>query len=551
MTVEAMLIGLDGATYDVLDPLMDAGKMPNLKAILERGARGPLRTVMPPLTPPGWTSMMTGQKPGRHGVFDFFQKEAADSEYFRLSNALDIKTDTMWSTASAYGKRVISLNFPQMFPPPAVDGYVVPGGWMPWRQLRLGCHPRGLFDQLKELPSFNPKEISLDMELEAKAIEGCPDDEYADWIQLHIRRERRWVEILRFLLAEDPSVSLVGVVFDGVDKLQHLVWRFLDPSCRPEQPTQWEAEITVLCEEYFTQLDGLIGELIEMAGPQATIVFASDHGFGASQDIFYVNTWLEQNGYLAWSEGAAAAVDTDKVGFSEMTRHIHTLDWDKTLAYAATPSSQGINIVTKKPGSSEPMPEAMSAEIRDRLVAELSEVVFPETGVAVAEQIFTREQGFAGPFQDLAPDVSLTLNQGAAISIVRSENLFKHRDLPRGHHRWDGIFGAAGPNVRKGKTVDDTHITDILPLLMAGLGIPAPEGIDGSLPRQVLTPVALARTPAPAPVPDEVPVAAAAAPAPIGSAPADAPVEEVDLNVYDEEDEATILGRLRTLGYVE
>src|SRR3712207_7881762 len=78
-----------------------------------------------------------------------------------------------------------------MFPAPAVDGCVVPGGMMPWRQLRLGCHPPGLFDRLKALPGFNPREM-LDMELEVKAIEGCPEDELADWVERHIVREGRW-----------------------------------------------------------------------------------------------------------------------------------------------------------------------------------------------------------------------------------------------------------------------------------------------------------------------------------------------------------------------
>ena len=61
---------------------------------------------------------------------------------------------------------------------------------MPWRQLRLGCHPPGLFDRLKSLPSFEPRELALDMKLEAKAIEGCAAEEYADWIKLHTRREQ-------------------------------------------------------------------------------------------------------------------------------------------------------------------------------------------------------------------------------------------------------------------------------------------------------------------------------------------------------------------------
>ena len=103
-----------------------------------------------------------------------------------------------------------------MFPPPPVEGCVVPGGMMPWRQLRLGCHPPGLFDRLKALPAFDPREM-LNMELEIKAIEGCPDGT-REWVELHIQRERRWFEVARHLMREEPA-DLVGVMFDGVDKL--------------------------------------------------------------------------------------------------------------------------------------------------------------------------------------------------------------------------------------------------------------------------------------------------------------------------------------------
>ncbi len=230
MRRNVVLIGLDGATFTVLDPLMERGVMPFLRDFTARGARAPLRTIMPPLTPPAWTSLVTGLRPGRHGVFDFFQKESADSEHYALAASQDIQAPTIWSLASEAGRKVVSLNFPLMFPPPDIDGWVVPGGWMPWRQLRLGCHPPGLFDELKQLPSFDPRELSLDMELEAKAIEGCAVDEHADWIRLHARREQRWFDILRHLLAKDERAELVALMFDGPDKLQHLCWRFIDPA---------------------------------------------------------------------------------------------------------------------------------------------------------------------------------------------------------------------------------------------------------------------------------------------------------------------------------
>src|SRR5947199_4099684 len=129
---QVLFIGLDGATFTVLDPMMERGIMPFLRDFVAAGVRAPLRSTLPPLTPPGWTSLITGKRPGQHGVFDFFRRESPDSEFFRFAVSGDIGTETIWSIASKGGQRVIALNYPLMFPPPAVNGSIVPGGWIPW-----------------------------------------------------------------------------------------------------------------------------------------------------------------------------------------------------------------------------------------------------------------------------------------------------------------------------------------------------------------------------------------------------------------------------------
>ena len=128
----------------------------------------------------------------------------------------------------------------------------------------------------------------LDMELEIKAIEGCPDDG-TPGVELHIQREQRWFEVAR--LMEEPA-DLIGVMFDGVGKLQHLCWRFIDPAW--PGPRAGEREMIDLCERYFRSLDAIVEELVELAGADATVVLASDHGFGPTLDVFHVNSWLER-----------------------------------------------------------------------------------------------------------------------------------------------------------------------------------------------------------------------------------------------------------------
>src|SRR5262249_15689615 len=229
-----------------------------------RGTHAPLTSVVPALTPPAWTSLLTGRAPGRHGIFDFFRRESPHTPHIRLVTSRDIECETLAGYINRCGLRATLLNFPVTFPPPDIDGYVVAGGWMPWRQLRLGCHPDGLFDRLKALPGVNPRLLAMDMSHEEKALEGCRREEYAGWIDLHIQRERQWFEVLHYLMRTDPT-EFTAVLFDGVDKLQHLCWRFLDPVLGSRLTEPWERAVRQLCLEYFRELDGLIGKIVDAA----------------------------------------------------------------------------------------------------------------------------------------------------------------------------------------------------------------------------------------------------------------------------------------------
>lgn len=528
-----VLIGLDGATFPVLDALMDRGLMPFLRDFVAEGVRAPLVSVVPALTPPAWTSLMTGVRPGRHGVFDFFQRESTDTHHLRFAAAQDIGTPTIWSLASDEGRRVTALNFPLMFPPPPVNGCVVPGGWMPWRQLRLGCHPQGLFDRLKALPSFNARELAMDMALEEKTLEGCADDEHAAWVELHTRRERRWFDVVEYLMREEPA-DLTAVLFDGVDKLQHLCWRFLDPALRDDATEPWELEVREQCEGYFRQLDDLIRRIAGLAGPDATVVLASDHGFGPTSDIFYVNTWLEQQGYLAWAGGPKPEeAGGPRVGIAQIARHTFELDWERTVAYAATPSSQGIHLVAGNLASAGAV-----EDLRAELAEALRQLRHPETGKPVVAEVHTREGSFAGPYQALAPDLTIMLEDNAVVSILRSDTVFRRRPVPAGTHHPDGVFLARGPEIRRGAALGPLSITDVAPFLLHGVDVPIPDGLDGRLPTEAFDPAALAARP-----PRR---ASADSPAPAVATAAEPP--EI---AYDEEEEATVLDRLRLLGYLE
>ena len=551
MTPQTVLIGLDGATFTVLDALRQEGVMPCLGEFMASGVRAELRTVIPALTPPAWTSLVTGRSPGQHGIFDFFRKESPQSHALRLVTSRDmVGGEPIWSLAHRHGRRAIVLNFPVTFPAPHIDGYVVPG-WMPWRQLRLGCHPVDLYDRLKKLPGFNPRELAMDMALEEKALEGCAPDEYADWIALHVRREQRWLQILERLLDEADACELVAILFDGVDKLQHLLWRFVDPAYAPLLRSPEERRVREGCLDYYRQLDDILARIVHLAGPEATVIIASDHGFGPQVRTFFVNAWLAQRGYLAWASGNGPhPSEKQLLGIGQIARHGYLLDWGRTQAYAPLPSGNGIHIVRADDEHPGGVSAADYERLRDQIVAELRALRDPDSGDPVVAGVWKREEIFAGPCLELAPDLTLVLQDGGLISILASEVAVRPRPQPSGAHRPEGIFIARGPALRSGVRLAPLSILDIAPLILYSLGLPIPGDLEGKVPIAALDPAVLQARPV------EV-----AAPPSVGGGLAPALVErlrsqpEPGLDVEDPlqraEAETEILGRLRSLGYIE
>lgn len=535
MSCKSLLIGLDGATFTVLDPFMAQGLMPNLKSLVDGGVRATLRTIVPALTPPAWTSLMTGRRPGHHGIFDFFQKSAANSEKIEFSTSKDVRTETVWSMVNKNGLSVTVLNFPLMFPAPELNGHVV-AGWIPWRQLRLGCYPSNLYDRLKALPGFNVRELAMDMALEAKATEGAAEEEYAAWIELHTRREQQWLKVASYLMENEPS-DLVAVLFDGPDKIGHLLWRFIDPAYWPANPTAEEVHIRDMCFNYFHKLDQAIGQLVGLAGSEATIILASDHGFGATTEVFHINTWLAERGYLTWVDNLSIDASGGTLGMGHLSRHIHWFDWSKTLAYASTPTSNGIHILKAENPGDPGVPASEYEAFRARLMAELVAFKDAQTGDPIVVEIHTQEEAFAGTAQKLAPDLTLVLRDGGLVSILPSDTPLKPRAKPEGTHRPLGIFIGQGPGLKQGLNAGELSILDITPILLYSLDMGIPNDLEGRVPGEIyeeahqrLHPVQMA--------------------APTTSA-SEFETEDSYNELYDADAEAAILARLMELGYID
>lgn len=491
-----LFIGLDGCTFTVLDELTrdrpgEGVTMPFLKSLMARGVRARLRSTPNPLTPPAWTSIMTGKNPGEHGVFEFIRAEDRGAEvYWTLYDARDIDAETIWSIASRQKRRIAALNFPLTAPAPeGIDGAIVPG-FIPAKHLRRNTHPRELFERIKtDVEGFDAKELAWDFDKEKQAMESLTADETARWVRYHLPREGQWFKVAEYLLDRERP-DLMAVMFDGTDKIQHQAWPWLDPELLPPDPQGHDREMRDVCLEYFRNLDGYIEKLVTMAGPDTQVFFASDHGFTASTFVLRINTFLGEKGYLVWgkSDGSEQSVRREASDFAN-------LDWAKTLAYCQTPSSNGICIrVAEKPGDPGIRPEDYEA-FRDKLIADLYTIQDPKTGEPVVIDVLKREEWFPGRHMKRAPDLTLVLRDHGFVSIRNFEPVVAHRPSAIGTHHPDGIFMACGPGIAASGMVDARQIVDVAPTLLHSLGLPVPSDFEGTVAESFFTPDFLATQP--------------------------------------------------------
>ena len=142
--MKLLIVGIDGATFDLIHPWIQEGHLPNLGRLAENGVSSNLASTLPPVTSPAWPTFMTGCNPGKHGVFDFIQPSGSD---FQLVNATRIKQPTLWQRLSDAGYRVGVLNVPVTYPPQPLNGFMVSGILSP-KNDRIS-YPEDLFERHK------------------------------------------------------------------------------------------------------------------------------------------------------------------------------------------------------------------------------------------------------------------------------------------------------------------------------------------------------------------------------------------------------------------
>ncbi|MBI3810675.1 MAG: alkaline phosphatase family protein [Nitrospirae bacterium] len=564
-----LIIGLDGATLDLVVPWASDGKLPHMARLLKEGTWGPLQSPIPPITPPSWSSFMTGMNPGKHGVFHFIEPQPG-SYGMRYINAAHRKARTIWSILSDAGLTVGVMNLPFTYPPEAVNGFMISGMDTPDETSDF-VHPRALRAELERTVG----KINLDIRYLGFM---STDERRAAVLKELAQIDEQRTRMALYLLEKHPA-DVMMFAYTSSDTAHHYFWQFMDPQ-HPFYDPVGAKKFGGAVLEIYQRLDRAVGLLLERVSEETSVILVSDHGGGPVSDkVLYLNRFLANIGLLAyktkgplgnwawlqrpvrylygWLRSSLSSKQKSRLArlFPILRRRLEAsytafsqIDWSRTQAFCnevlMSPPNIWINLKGDKPQGI--VESGQYDSLVGRIIAHLYELKDPRTGRQLIRKVYRRDEIYQGPYVNSAPDLTLCWwerdsfvtkpsfpeDRGKPVVQIRSEG-FQDGSEWSGTHTLDGILLLKGKVFRSGGAAKDSRIIDLAPTLLHILGLPVPEEMDG----RVLTELLDETFRAGHPIQYQKSTGGDSRPAGDGS--------------YSEEDAEKIEKRLQGLGYID
>ena len=215
MPNKLLVIGLDGASFNVLDALIEKGYLPQIARLIASGTRANLETTFPPITAVAWSSFMTGKNPGKHGIFEFVMREQKAGRQLAV-NATLRHGRAIWDILSDAGKRVIVHNFPCTYPPHPLNGLMIADFMTPSGR-RDFTHPANLLEALES--KFGDYRLHLSQTYAKGNVQGVLDElndelEYKAKVTEYLMTSHEWDAFFQY--------------FWGTDRIQHELCHVFD-----------------------------------------------------------------------------------------------------------------------------------------------------------------------------------------------------------------------------------------------------------------------------------------------------------------------------------
>jgi predicted AlkP superfamily phosphohydrolase/phosphomutase len=469
MANRVLVVGWDGADWDILDPLLAAGELPALQELVGRGSRGVSRSCLPSHSWAAWPTFLTGRDPGGHGVFDILEYRPGETRRLPVSYR-SILAPTWPQRLSEAGKATLLVNVPLTYPPPELNGVVIAGGVLP--PGRTFSHPVDVGPRLGwpinggSWTTFRNRPLELVADVE------------------ELTRKR--AAAMRTLLDEEPW-DVACIVFVSPDRIQHCLLEYVHPG-HPRYAEASASPVADRVRDVYRLLDRELASLVERTDEGDLVVLMSDHGHQPCTRALSMNKVLEHLGFLRFGRGSTlvnllswgrvrslARVAYDRLGLhGRVALPTSPVDWAETTAYTSVVSTgEGVslNLVGREPNGT--VQRADYERVRDEVAAALLELADPETGVRPIGGVLRKEEVLSGAYLDRAPD--LLLQPAPLYSLAHARRLVEEADWLSGDHRPEGVFAVAGPGIDPGEGVE-ISLADFAGRIAAGVGLePDPE----------------------------------------------------------------------------
>ncbi len=514
MNTKIMTIGIDGATLDIIRPLIKKGKLPNIARLVENGVSGKIASTMPPISGPAWTTIQTGLNPGKHGLYDFFRN--IPEHYSRtIINSTFLSAKTFWEILSDNGYTIGIVNMLFTYPPKPVNGFMVSGGQVSGSDKEY-TFPGSLKQEILQMEPGYKLDPFERISQTKKFLDGIP---------AHLYRQER----IHCHLLKKYSPDFFINYFPIPDIIHHTFWKHMDP-LHPLHNEKKARQYLPLIETCYETLDKIIGNRMEMMDENGVIIVISDHGGGPLHKFVQLNKWLQDEGLMSLESGHqnknhsflkfigklkkkfidfSAPYDTIGLrhwmgNFSREKRRSfvmsNIIDWSKTKAYAGRPGEQGIHCNLQgreKYGIVAPGKEY--EKVRDDIIEGLSLLRDPESGDKIFDNVFKREEIYEGPFVSNAPDIIFDFGDAPYQSgdALLADRLFQNvtEGSVNGKHRQNGVLFVHGKGIKKESKIKGARLCDYAPTVLHLMGIPIPHEMDGKVLVDIFEPAFMEKNP--------------------------------------------------------
>ena len=434
------LIGLDCTPHSLLQRMIGEGIMPNMAGLVPNGSLRRVNSVYPWVSSVAWSSFMTGQNPGKHGIFGFIDRDPATLKTF-IPTARHMKSRTLWEILSEAGKQVVVVNVPVTYPPKPVNGVLISGFLSP--TLEKAVYPPSLLPKLQELGYRIDPDAWLARESRDKA-----------WPDLWDTLEKR-IQTLLHLLDHEPWDFFMGLIME-TDRLHHFWFELMEKNDPVWAPRFFEL---------YRRVDDFVGQVRDRLDENTTLMLMSDHGIcSIKKEVFY-NRWLHDAGFLQYS------LPPEEIRGPNLEA-MHP----SSVAYSMDPGRIFINLKGReRDGSVAP---ADYERVRGEIAAAAEALTDPDADERMVQRAYRREELYSGPYLGQAADLILAPVDGYDPKGALWKPQLTHKDEAMvGMHTYDDAFLYVADHSLPS---DGLSIIDMMPTVLQLLDVPLPPDLDGN-----------------------------------------------------------------------